>query len=104
MIKFSTVTDTDGKIIRFTVDGHSGFADSGEDIVCAAVSSTVWMTVNGIEAQKLARVSYEEHDGFVDCIIEEKFSDGADILLESLVMFIKELSCQYEDFLKITQA
>ena len=103
MIKFTTVLNTDGSIRRFTVDGHSGFAESGEDIVCAAVSSTVWMTINGIEKQNLARLSYEERDGFVDCIVEEKFSDGADVLLNSLVMFITELSGQYKEFLKLTQ-
>ena len=103
MIKFTTVLNTDGSIRRFTVDGHSGFAESGEDIVCAAVSSTVWMTINGIEKQNLARLSYKERDGFVDCIVEEKFSDGADVLLNSLVMFITELSGQYKEFLKLTQ-
>lgn len=103
MIKFTTVKNTDGSIQRFMVDGHSGFAESGEDIVCAAVSSTVWMTINGIEKQNLARLSYEERDGFVDCIVEEKFSDGADVLLNSLVMFIAELSGQYKEFLKLTQ-
>ena len=103
MIKFTTVADTDGSIRRFTVDGHSGFAESGEDIVCAAVSSTVWMTINGIEKQNLAHLKYEERDGFVDCIVEEKFSGGADVLLNSLVMFIAELSEQYKEFLKLTQ-
>lgn len=103
MIKFITVKNTDGSIHQFTVSGHSGFAQSGEDIVCAAVSSTVWMTINGIEKQNLARLSYVERDGFVDCIVEEKFSDGADLLLNSLVMFIAELSGQYKEFLKLTE-
>ena len=103
MIKFIAVKNTDGSIRQFTVSGHSGFAESGEDIVCAAVSSTVWMTINGIEKQNLARLSYKERDGFVDCIVEEKFSDGADVLLNSLVMFIAELSEQYKEFLKLTQ-
>ena len=102
MIKFTTVLNTDGSIRRFTVDGHSGFAESGEDIVCAAVSSTVWMTINGIEKQNLAKLSYEECDGFVKCILSDK-SEGADILLDSLVMFITELSGQYKEFLKFTQ-
>ncbi len=103
MIKFTTVKNTDSSIRQFTVSGHSGFADSGEDIVCAAVSSTVWMTINGIEKQNLARLSYEERDGFVDCIVEEKFSDRADVLLNSLVMFIAELSGQYKEFLKLSE-
>lgn len=103
MIKFKTVSDTEGRILRFTVNGHSGFADSGEDIVCASVSSVVWMTINGIEKQSLAKLSYEERDGFVDCIISEERSDGADVLLNSLIMFIKKLSGQYKKFLKLTQ-
>ncbi len=102
MIKFTTVSNTDGKITQFTVDGHSGYAESGSDIVCASVSSAVWLTINGIEKQNLAKLSYEERDGFVNCIISDK-KEGADILLDSLVMFITELSSQYKDFLKFTQ-
>ena len=103
MIKFTTVTNTDGKITQFTVDGHSGYAESGSDIVCASVSSAVWLTINGIEKQNLAKLSYEEREGFVKCIITDKVSDGADILLDSLVMFITELESQYKKFLKFTQ-
>ena len=102
MIEFKTVQDTENKITQFTVSGHSGFAESGSDIVCASVSSVVWLTINGIEKQNLAKLSYEEDDGFVKCIISDK-SDGADILLDSLVMFITELEKQYDEFLKFTQ-
>lgn len=103
MIKFITLSDSDGKITQFTVDGHSGFAERGRDIVCASVSTAVWLTINGIEKQNLAQLSYEESDGFVKCIIGHNRSEGADILLNSLVMFITELSGQYKDFLKFTQ-
>jgi len=103
MIKFTTVSNTDGKITQFTVDGHSGYAESGSDIVCASVSSTVWLTINGIEKQNLATLSYEEGDGFVKCTISDDRREGADILLNSLVMFITELSEQYKEFLKFTQ-
>ena len=102
MIKFTTVADTDGKVTQFTVVGHSGYAGSGNDIVCASVSSVVWLTINGIEKQNLAKLSYEERDGFVKCIISDK-KEGADILLDSLIMFVKELSGQYKEFLKFTQ-
>jgi len=37
-----------GHLTGFTVSGHAGFADTGEDIVCAAVSSAVQLTANGI--------------------------------------------------------
>ena len=103
MIKFTTVADTENKITQFTVEGHSGFAESGSDIVCASVSSVVWLTINGIEKQNLAKLSYEQRDGFVTCTISEKKDNGADILLDSMVLFIKELSSQYKKYLKFTQ-
>lgn len=103
MITVTAVSDTEGKILQFSVDGHSGFADSGSDIVCASVSSTVWMTINGIERQNLAQLSYEERDGFVHCTVSPQRDGGADVLLSSFIMFIEELSQQYGDFLKLVQ-
>ncbi|MBR6386417.1 MAG: ribosomal-processing cysteine protease Prp [Ruminococcus sp.] len=38
------------EIIGFRVKDHSGYAESGEDIVCAAVSSAVQLTANLLEA------------------------------------------------------
>ena len=103
MIKFKTVKNTEGKIISFTVEGHSGFAESGEDIVCASVSSAVWMTVNGIEAQKLAKINYINKEAFVSCSISEERQKGCDALLISLELFITELSAQYKENIRITQ-
>ena len=104
MINFKTVKNAEGKIISFTVEGHSGFAESGEDIVCASVSSAVWMTVNGIEAQKLAEINYINKEAFVSCSISEERKKGCDALLMSLELFITELSTQYKENIRITQA
>ncbi|MBR0141780.1 MAG: ribosomal-processing cysteine protease Prp [Ruminococcus sp.] len=38
------------EIVGFRVKDHSGYAESGEDIVCAAVSSAVQLTANLLEA------------------------------------------------------
>ena len=44
------------RIVGFTVQGHSGYADEGSDIICAAVTSAVRLTecavndVLGLEA------------------------------------------------------
>ena len=34
----------------FSVSGHAGYADAGQDVVCAAVSSAVQLTVNLLDA------------------------------------------------------
>ncbi len=38
----------DSVIIGFSVKGHAEFADEGEDIVCASVSSAVQLVANAI--------------------------------------------------------
>ena len=56
------------RIVGFEAKGHSGYAEEGSDIVCAAVSSVLWCTLNGLESflgdkikvsQKEADVSFE---------------------------------------------
>ena len=37
-----------GTIVGFEILGHSGYAESGKDIVCSAVSSAAYMTENNI--------------------------------------------------------
>ncbi len=103
MIVFQVKRDAAGKIVQFTVEGHSGFSEEGKDIVCASVSSVVWLTLNGIEKQNLAELKYEENDGYVNCHISLNRNASADAMLESLVSFMDELSKQYKKYICVSQ-
>ena len=103
MIKFKVVRNSEQKIIKIEVKGHSGYAEHGSDIVCAAVSTACIMTVNGIEAQNLADITYVEKDGFLVCDIPEKREEGADLLLNSLMIMIYEIAKQYKKYLLILE-
>ncbi len=39
---------SDENILGFSVSGHAGYADFGEDIACASVTSAVQLTANAI--------------------------------------------------------
>lgn len=95
MIKFSVCRDGGGKITGLVIKGHAGYAEPGFDIVCAAVSTALWMAVKGIEAQKLAGVSYEQSDGYVSCHISDDRKPACDALLDSLTLTVTELAKQY---------
>ncbi|NLT08046.1 MAG: ribosomal-processing cysteine protease Prp [Ruminococcus sp.] len=41
--------ESNGYLVGFSFSGHSGYAESGSDIVCAAVSSAVQLTANMLE-------------------------------------------------------
>ncbi len=102
MIKFKTVRKG-GEIVRIEVQGHSGYAEEGADIICAAVSTACQMTITGIEMQQLADVSYVIEDGFLSCDISPEREKGADLLLNSLMITIYEIAKQYRKYLFILE-
>ena len=91
------------KISGFKVYGHSGYAIEGEDIVCASVSSTVWMTVNGLENVVGAKVTYNQTDANVTLKVENESIDEAQDLLRSFKEFLCNLSIEYEDYLTVKE-
>ncbi|MDO5479373.1 MAG: ribosomal-processing cysteine protease Prp [Clostridia bacterium] len=91
------------KISGFKVFGHSGYAEEGEDIVCASVSSTVWMTVNGLENVVGAKVTYNVADANVTLKVEDESMDEAQDLLRSFKEFLCNLSIEYEDYLTVKE-
>ncbi len=96
MIKFGIYRNSESeKITRLVIKGHAGYAEEGYDIVCSAVSTSLWMAIKGIEEQKLAGVAYEQDDAYVDCSLTGEREEAADAILNSLVLTITELAKQY---------
>ncbi|MBR6410073.1 MAG: ribosomal-processing cysteine protease Prp [Clostridia bacterium] len=50
---------SNGQIYGFRESGHAGFAERGDDIVCAAISAMTMLMINTIEDGYGARVSYD---------------------------------------------
>ncbi len=91
-----------GRINSFEVSGHSGYAEEGADIVCASVSSVVWTTVNGITEVIGIPAQVVQREAYVSCTLPHlstEFAEKADVLLQSMVMFIDNLVSQYGDFI-----
>lgn len=93
-----------GDLIKsLKISGHSGYADEGEDIICASVSSTVWMTINGLENVIGAKVSYKEKEALVTLNVKNESLKEAFPMLESLRQFLCNLSIEYEDYLTVKE-
>ena len=105
MIKINFYKKHDS-IVKFTMDGHAEYSE-GEDIVCAAASSAMWLTVNGIENVANVSCGYEQGDGYVFFVLPDDLKESeklkTDLLLNSFLLYIKELEAQYPDYIKLTQ-
>lgn len=94
------VTKQDQQIGKIVIKGHAMYDDFGKDIVCAAVSSCVITTVNGILALDSNWIEASQNSGNVLIQIKEK-SDICQKLLANMISLLEELHDQYPKNLKI---
>lgn len=107
MTEINLFRDRDANIVKGVMSGHTDYADMGSDIVCASVSSVVFMALNGIENVLNTQFGYETGDGFLEFVLpadsDENKVKEINILLDSMYLFLKELESQYPDNVKITE-
>ena len=88
MIKVSIYRDENKKVIGFHCVGHAGYAESGSDIICAAVSALTMTTINSIDTFTADTYSYDEDEstGMMDFRIISEVSGASELLLNSLLL------------------
>ncbi len=89
-----------GADASFTVSGHSGSAESGRDIVCAAVSSAAFMAANTITEILGVDATAEADDGYMNVSFVN--SEAAADIVRGLRLHLEQLSRQYPQFVKVT--
>ena len=97
----------EGRITGFTVSGHSGYAEAGQDIVCAAVSAVVGMaeaTINDVCGAK-AKVRVKEEDARITltlpAVCDEEESVQA--VLAGLLLYLCNLRDEYPDYIEVLE-
>ena len=102
---------TEGKrITGFDVIGHSGYAEAGADIVCAAITSAVRLTeatINDIFGLA-ANVKVREKSGSITLRLpgglSERDEHAVQGLLSGLMLYCTELHDEYPDNIEVLEA
>ena len=96
-------------IVGFTVKGHSGYAEAGSDIVCAAVTSAVRLTecaVNDVLGLG-ATVKVKERDASVSLRIPGGLSQTSEstcqTLLTALMVHFASLHEEYPEHILVVE-
>ena len=89
-----------GSCVGFSVKGHSGYSDTGSDIVCASVSSAVMLAVNTAADYFSVDLGLDVSDGNICCKVKEA-SETSDKLMASLRAHLEEVSKEFPDYLKV---
>ena len=98
---------SDGALIGYRANGHSGYAEAGADIVCAAISALTQTTLNGLKNVLKAPVMFDQDDdgAFIEAILTPEASEDqirqAQLLLVTLLEGLQAIQRGYPRNLRI---
>ena len=105
MIKICIIKDNRSLIRGFTVKGHAGYAGSGNDIVCAAISALAYTAVGAL-SKFSAVCDYDESHGYMKCIVSDNISETlkrkAKIILETIILGFKQIESEYGGYVSVS--
>ena len=95
------------RITGFSVSGHSGYAEKGADIVCAAVTAIVTMaeaTINDVCGAK-AKVRVKEEDARITLTLPTSCDEEESVqaVLSGLMLTLISLREDYPDYIEVLE-
>ena len=96
--------DDNDKFTGFECKGHAGFAEAGEDIVCAAISILTINFVNSVEllTDSFPEVVEDSDKGYLKVTIKEYDKDDVQLLFNSLSLGLDNIREEYPKFFDLT--
>ena len=73
-------TIADGLLTGFSLSGHAGMGEYGQDLVCASISSAALMTANTVTEIIGADADIAESDGCLSITVKSRITACQDVL------------------------
>ena len=95
------------RITGFSISGHSGYAEAGADIVCAAVSAVVTMaeaTINDVCGAK-AKVRVKDEQARITLTLPASCDEEETVqaVLAGMMVTLLSLQEDYPDFIEVLE-
>ena len=95
------------RITGFSISGHSGYAEAGADIVCAAISAVVSMTeatINDICGAK-AKVRVKDAEARITLTLPTSCDeeDSVQAVLAGMLLYLCNLRDEYPDYIEVLE-
>ena len=97
----------DERITGFSVSGHSGYAEAGSDIVCAAISAVVTMaeaTINEVCGAK-AKVRVKSEDARITLMLPTSCDEEESVqaVLAGMMLTLCSMRDDYPDYIEVLE-
>ena len=95
------------RITGFSVSGHSGYAEAGQDIVCAAISAAVSLaecTINDVCGGK-AKVRVKQEDARITLTLPASCDEEETVqaVLAGMMLYLCSLRDDYPDYIEVLE-
>ena len=95
------------RITGFSISGHSGYDENGQDIVCAAITAVVTMaeaTINDVCGAK-AKVRVKEEDARISLTLPTSCDEEESVqaVLAGLLLYLCNLRDDYPDYIEVLE-
>jgi hypothetical protein len=108
MITITLQRAPDGWISRFRASGHAGYAESGHDIICAAVTALAATAIGSLQELAAIEPLHRLEDGLIEiCLpdrltLTERQEQTAAVLMQALLIGCRQIGDSYGDrFIRI---
>ena len=106
MTRCEFFTEND-RITGFSISGHSGYAEAGSDIVCAAISAVVTMaeaTINDVCGAK-AKVRVKDEQARITLTLPTSCDeeDAVQAVLSGMMLTLISMREDYPDYIEVLE-
>ena len=105
MTKVEFFFDDDGNILKYIMNGHTGYDEHGKDIVCAAVSVLAQTGLISLLEFLNLKISYLIEDGYIKVILPKNLNkddfEKSQIVLNTVLIGIKSVAESYPDYISL---
>lgn len=101
MITVTLYRDDEGFIRRFAARGHAGYAKSGSDIICSAVTAVLTTAIGSLEDLAGIEIYKKLDDGHIECLLPDNGRISPDqhrtamVILESMALGCRQIGVSY---------
>jgi len=97
----------DDRITGFSVSGHSGYAEKGQDVICAAITAVVTMaeaTINDVCGAK-AKVRVKEEDARITLTLPASCDEEESVqaVLAGMMLTLCSMRDDYPDYIEVLE-
>ncbi|MFA6074589.1 MAG: ribosomal-processing cysteine protease Prp [Negativicutes bacterium] len=101
MIKVGIYKDSNGLVNGCKIVGHARYAESGQDIVCSAISILTYTIASAIQRLLNFQLDGDMSDGRMEFFLADAANDQTQLLFETMLIGLSEIAQQYPKKVRI---